>query len=92
VLGIDNSREILEALETQNLLSVPLDDRREWYRYHRLFRGFLQEQLRRSKDKDDVQALYLRAVAYFEAIGETDQAIAYCMAGSATDRLVELVE
>jgi LuxR family maltose regulon positive regulatory protein len=92
VLEIDNAREILEALDAQNLFSVPLDDRREWYRYHRLFRGFLREELQRSVSKDRIRALHSRAVAYFEAVGELDQAIAYCTAGNATGRLVELIE
>jgi len=37
--------EILERLERTNLFVVPLDDRYEWYRYHHLFRDFLQIRL-----------------------------------------------
>ena len=36
---------MLEHLERENLFLVPLDDSREWFRYHRLFADFLQEEL-----------------------------------------------
>ena len=32
-----SSQSILEELEHKNLFIFPLDDRREWYRYHRLY-------------------------------------------------------
>src|SRR4051812_20453444 len=33
---------MLEALERGNLFVVPLDDKRQWYRYHQLFADVLQ--------------------------------------------------
>jgi LuxR family maltose regulon positive regulatory protein len=36
------SAETLELLERSNLLVVPLDRRRHWYRYHHLFRELLR--------------------------------------------------
>ena len=41
------SSDVLERLERRNLLVVPLDRRREWYRYHHLFRDLLLTELRR---------------------------------------------
>ena len=40
--GRDDSAHLLEAIERDNLFLSPLDDRREWYRYHHLFRELLQ--------------------------------------------------
>src|SRR4029450_2670310 len=40
-----NSAEILRQLDRANLFVVPLDDRREWYRYHQLFGELLQHEL-----------------------------------------------
>ena len=40
-LGRTGSGEVLEALEDRNLLVLPLDSRRQWYRYHHLFRDLL---------------------------------------------------
>ena len=36
---------MLEALERGNLFIVPLDDQRQWYRYHHLFADVLQSRL-----------------------------------------------
>ena len=36
---------MLETLDRGNLFLVPLDDRRQWYRYHRLFADVLQAHL-----------------------------------------------
>ena len=59
----DNSQELLEALERDNLFLRPLDDRREWYRYHRLFADFLQAELRRHHP-DDVADAQRRAARW----------------------------
>lgn len=42
-------QQILESLEHANLFLVPLDDERIWYRYHHLFRDFLQTRLNRTQ-------------------------------------------
>ena len=46
-LNIRGSDRVLERLDSRNLLVVPLDHRREWYRYHQLFRQLLQAELNR---------------------------------------------
>ena len=42
VTGLSGSGEMLEALERGNMFVVPLDERRQWYRYHHLFADVLQ--------------------------------------------------
>jgi LuxR family maltose regulon positive regulatory protein len=37
----DDSRQVLRALEQANLFLVPLDESRQWYRYHHLFADLL---------------------------------------------------
>src|SRR5204863_9872762 len=45
VLEDEGSGRELEKIERANLFLVPLDNRREWYRYHHLFRELLQREL-----------------------------------------------
>jgi LuxR family maltose regulon positive regulatory protein len=60
-----DSQETLESLDRANLFVVPLDDRREWYRYHRLFADLLRRRLHRSRP-DLVPILHSRASAWYE--------------------------
>lgn len=41
----DTARVMLDQLERQNLFLVPLDERREWFRYHHLFADVLRAHL-----------------------------------------------
>ena len=81
VTGRRDSRRFLAALEEANLFLVSLDDRREWFRYHHLFTGFLRSELSR-KEKT---ALYQAAARWCEAEGLFDEAIQYYLA-AADDR------
>ena len=45
VTGRDGGKATLVALERANLFVVPLDDRRQWYRYHHLFADVLHAHL-----------------------------------------------
>ena len=47
VLARRGSAQLLEELQRQNLLVIPLDDHREWYRFHHLLADFLQSELER---------------------------------------------
>ncbi len=46
VVGTTGSSVMLEELERRNLLVVPLDRRRQWYRFHTLIRELLLTELR----------------------------------------------
>ena len=48
VLGEPGAQRQLRRLEASNSFLIPLDRRREWYRYHGLFREFLLGELRTS--------------------------------------------
>ena len=64
VTGEADGQKTLERLEGADLFLMPLDDRREWFRYHRLFADFLREELRRSYP-DTVAALHGRAARWY---------------------------
>ena len=70
---------MLEALERGNLFVVPLDDRRQWYRYHHLFADVLQAHLL-DEQPGQVPALHRRASAWYEQHGQPSEAIRHALA------------
>ena len=90
ILGATDSGRVLGQLESRNLLVVPLDRRREWYRYHHLFRELLQAELRR-REPDLVQDLHLRAAEWYEANAMPEAAIEHAQAAGDNDRVARLV-
>jgi LuxR family maltose regulon positive regulatory protein len=77
-------------LEDSNLLVVPLDRRREWYRYHQLFRELLLADLGR-REPELVSVLHARAAAWHEANGLPEAAIDHARAAGDADRVARLV-
>jgi LuxR family maltose regulon positive regulatory protein len=69
------SSAILDYLERANLFLVPLDDERQWYRYHHLFADLLRTQLHKSLGDQGLARLHLRAAAWHEQNGLILEAI-----------------
>ena len=90
ILGATESGRVLEQMESRNLLVVPLDRRREWYRYHHLFRELLQAELRR-REPDLVHDLHFRAAVWYEANAMPEAAIEHAQAAGDNDRVARLV-
>jgi ATP/maltotriose-dependent transcriptional regulator MalT len=80
----------LVALERANLFLLPLDDKREWYRYHPLLAELLSMELRRTAP-DTIPALHLRASGWFEGAGDVDRAIRHAIAAGDRDRAATLI-
>ena len=79
VLETQGSAELLGELEASNLFVVPLDDRRQWYRYHQLFAQLLRLQLG-AREPGLVPVLHRRAAAWHQAAGNVDEAIGHASA------------
>jgi LuxR family transcriptional regulator, maltose regulon positive regulatory protein len=90
ILGQQGSGAVLEQMEARNLLVVPLDRHREWYRYHHLLRELLRAELRR-REPDRAQDLHFRAAVWFEANGMPQTAIDHARAAGDYDRLARLI-
>ena len=90
ILGEKGSGRVLEQMESRNLLVVPLDRRREWYRYHHLLRELLRAELQR-REPELVADLHFRAAAWFEANGMPETAIEHARAAGDYDRVARLV-
>ena len=67
-LDTQGSGGVLDQIDSHNLLVVPLDRRRYWYRYHQLFRQLLHAELNR-REPEVIPALHPRAAAWYEANG-----------------------
>lgn len=81
----------LEALTRGNFFVVPLDDQRQWYRYHHLFGGVLQARLL-ADQPDLMAALHERASAWYAANGLPDLAIRHALAAADFARAAYLIE
>ena len=84
-------RVVLESLDRGNLFVVPLDDHRQWYRYHHLFADVLRAHLR-DESPDLVAELHRRACDWYAANGEPSEAIEHAIAGGHHERAADLME
>jgi LuxR family transcriptional regulator, maltose regulon positive regulatory protein len=81
------SQLILEELERANLFLVPLDHRREWYRFHYLFAEFLRTRL----SPEERQTLHRRAAGWYAAAGLPHEAIRHALAVSDFERAEQII-
>jgi LuxR family transcriptional regulator, maltose regulon positive regulatory protein len=88
---LKSSDQILAYLETSNLFLVPLDQERQWFRYHHLFSDLLQARLRSLNPGIEVR-LYLRASEWFERSELGPEAIRYAIRGKHYERAADLLE
>ncbi len=86
-----DGKEVLEVLERSNLFLIPLDDQRQWYRYHRLFADVLQTHLMEAQ-RDLVTTLSSRASAWCEQNGLRADAIRHALAARDFARAADLIE
>ncbi len=49
---------MLDILERSNLFLIPLDDKRQWYRYHRLFAEVLMAHLLETAATGSIQPAF----------------------------------
>jgi LuxR family maltose regulon positive regulatory protein len=91
VIGRSGSARTLESIEQQNLLLVPLDRQREWYRYHHLFRDVLRAELAR-REPETIPELHRRAADRFEELGLLEDALLHAHAGGDEDRAAGLLQ
>jgi len=86
-----DSNKMLELLERSNLFVVPLDDKRNWFRYHHLFADVLKTHS--MEDQSDlVPVLHLRASEWYENNGSRPEAIFHALAAKDFERAADLIE
>jgi LuxR family maltose regulon positive regulatory protein len=90
VTGATDGAATLHALDRANLFLVPLDDHREWYRYHHLFAEMLRARLVDELD-DHVRELHLRASHWYTEHGNIADAIGHAIDARAFDYAADLI-
>ena len=90
VLGRTGSAQVLDGLERRNLLVLPLDRRRAWYRYHNMLRDLLRSELQR-RDPDLISDLHRRAAEWYEANSLAEVAITHAEQAGDYNRQARLV-
>ncbi len=86
-----NGKEVLNYLERSNLFLNPLDDQRNWYRYHHLFADFLRQRIR-EEQPEMVPILFMRASQWYEDQGMLAEAIEHALAGKDVMRTARLLD
>jgi len=89
--GEGSGSDILIALERANLFIVPLDDRRQWYRYHHLFGDVLRARLM-AEQPDLVPGLHERASQWYASHDLAEEAVGHSLAARDFDRAAYLME
>ncbi len=79
VTDYQKSQEMLNTLEKANLFISPLDNRREWFRYHQLFSDLLKHKLINMYSEKEVRELEHRAVDWLAKNGYPQMAIEYAV-------------
>jgi LuxR family maltose regulon positive regulatory protein len=85
---------ILESLERGNLFVVPLDESRQWYRYHHLFADLLRKRLAQIAP-ERLPRLHDLAASWYEENGRFPEAIGHYLQGNqhkAATLILEIAE
>jgi len=90
--GQDESQSILDQLERQNLFLSPLDNRREWYRYHSLFSDLLRQRLRDSFKESEIVKLHQQASQWYEQRDEVVESVDHAILGKDFSKAAQLIE
>jgi LuxR family maltose regulon positive regulatory protein len=90
VAGVTGAARALEDLAGQNMLVLPLDRHREWYRYHHLLRDHLLAELR-VEHPDEMAQLHSRAASWYEANDMPEAALDHAQAAGDADRVAALI-
>lgn len=86
-----DGQAMLEYLEQANLFLVPLDEQRQWYRYHQLFAEFLRNRLHQTHP-ELAPLLHKRASAWYEQHGLISAPIDHALATADMEHVAQLAE
>jgi LuxR family maltose regulon positive regulatory protein len=92
ITGRSDSQSVLNNLERANLFLIPLDNRREWFRYHQLFASLLYTRLLDSQGASAVNALKQHAGKWYAAHGFVAEAVEILLASGDYEQAAQVIE
>ncbi len=90
--GTLTSRQVFDQLEQEDLFLTSLDDSRQWYRYHHLFRQLLLQWLRSAISSTEINTLYAAASRWCSDHNLVGEAISYALAAGDATQASVLIE
>ncbi|MFU8771134.1 MAG: hypothetical protein ACNA8H_01805, partial [Anaerolineales bacterium] len=90
IVGYD-SQATLEYLQRANMFLIPLDDQRNWNRYHNLFAELLRKRLRETR-AEQMATLHLRASQWYQEQDMVAEALDHAFKSGEPDRVALLIE
>ena len=87
-IGPADAQSLLEELERESMFLVPLDSRREWFRFHHLFSDLLRSRLRVENPAGELKIL-TAAADWHLASGRVKPAMEYLLRAQAWDGALE---
>jgi ATP/maltotriose-dependent transcriptional regulator MalT len=90
VAEVDDGTALLREVERANLFLLPLDSKREWYRYHHLFQQILQLELS-AAEGEVIPELHRRTAAWHMEAGLVPEAIEHTLAAGDRAEAIELI-
>jgi ATP/maltotriose-dependent transcriptional regulator MalT/DNA-binding SARP family transcriptional activator len=94
LLGTKNAGEILRGFARRNLLVQSIYDSKEgWlFRYHQLFRNFLNAKFESELGKEEKRSLFLKAASLCEQRGDLEGSLKYLLRAQAYPRAASIIE
>lgn len=91
ITDLTDAGDIIDRIYRHNLFLIPLDNRREWYRYHHLFSKAVQERVKISKP-DMPGGVHRRAATWFARNGYLEDAFRSAFASGDLEFAADLLE
>ena len=90
ILKIENSQDLLDSFNKENMFIIPLDNENKWFRYHHLFADLLNQYLIH-KYKNELKEIHLRASNWFEQNNLIYEAIMHALKADDISRTMYLL-
>jgi hypothetical protein len=84
------SARMLDHIDRWNMFLVPLDQYRQWYRYHHLFAELLRNRLA-ATEPETVRLIQRRAAEWHARAGDDEETVEYALAGGAFEHAASLL-